>query len=129
LAIAISTGFMVTPGHGDNGGLGAAPDLLAFDDAVEFAFKEFIAEVADADGQPFAVTDALDLSGRQIGVMFQIQLDAGVADGAHFAHTGGKVGDSFDKVTNGIDLNGQLWCQHNNIPFVIAPPSPRPLFL
>ena len=114
--VAVSAGLVITTGHGDNGGLGALPDLLALDDAFQFAFKEFIAKVADTDGQPFTIADALDLGSRHIGMMFQIQLDAGVADSAYLAHTGGKVGDGFDKVTNCINLNGQRWWHNTACP-------------
>jgi hypothetical protein len=44
--------------------------------------------------------------------MFQIELDATIADGADALHALGKGVRGLDKVTDGVDLGGELWFGH-----------------
>ena len=66
--------------------------------------------MADADGQPGVITGVFDGSGGHVGVMFQVQLDAVIAQRTHPLHAFGKVIGSFNKIANSVHLNRKLGC-------------------
>ena len=109
-AITVYALGMKVTRHGDNRSLGTAPDLLALNNCVKLTFKKFIAKVADADGQSGVIAGAPDRSGGHVGVMFQVQLDAIIAQRSHPLHAFGKMIGSFDKVADGVNLNSKLGC-------------------